>query len=574
MWRFIGWPINGSTVANSWQKTIFVTGPGTGGGALGTQNSNGFDWTASNEQGVYTYNETMNAALNSKWQGITNTSTTINSTLGYRLFIRGDRSQGTSTINGTNYTPLPVTLKGSGTINTGNITVNLTSSNGGGTNNGWQLLSNPYPSAIDWNNSTWMGERNAAIQSTIYVYNPSQNRYGAWNPIGGSVNGGSSHIASGQAFFIKVTANTSLIFREAFKVDNATAGLFGKTSTTSFTNNLKISIGEASKKYDETVVFLYPSATNGIDADLDAAKPDVSNASISTYTIQDSSKLVFNAIPELSANEADTLTLHTPLANYTYNYQLGFTGLATFDTLVYNIFLYDSYLQQAFSITQDRVYPFSTTANTPASYSASRFKLIIANNNQPLPVTLLGFAAKRQKEQVVLTWKTGNERNNKHFVIERSNDGLNFTQIGVVKGHGNSNTVISYSFVDESALPTLSYYRLVQVDLNGTESVSTLAWVNGNQHAHAQDENKLSITAFPIPAKEVLHLSVPEAELGSTISVSIVDEFGRTLSKENVYIEEIDYLHTLNTTILKPGMYALVVVLENGEQKSLKFMKE
>lgn len=573
-WRFIGWPINGSTIANSWQNTIYITGPGTGGGSLGTQNSNGFDWTASAEQGVYTYNETMNAALNSKWQGAANTSTSINSTLGYRIFIRGDRSQGTSTINGTNYTPLAVTLKGSGTINTGNISVNLTSSNGGGANNGWMLLSNPYPSAVDWNNSTWVSERSANIQSTIYVYNPSQNRYGAWNPVGGSVNGGSSNIASGQAFFIKTSANTTLTFKEAFKVDNPTAGLFGKNAGTQLHNNLKISIGEVNKVYDETVVFMYPTATNGIDADLDALKPDVNNASIATFTIQDSSKLVFNAIPELAPNQADTLTLNTPLANYTYNYQLGFTGLSTFDTLEYSIYLYDSYNQQLFSITQNKVFPFSTTQNIPTSYSATRFKLIFANNNQPLPVKLLALAAKRQKETVVVTWKTSSERNNKQFDVERSIDGINFTKIGEVKGQGNSNTVVNYSFVDTKPTAKLTYYRLVQVDYNSAATTSSLVWVNAENTTSVTEENALKITAFPIPAKDVLHVSLANAAIGSTVTITLVDDLGKTLGAESVYIDEVDYLHTLNTTSIKAGVYALVVQFESGEQQSIKFMKD
>jgi hypothetical protein len=570
-WRFIGWPINGSTIANSWQKSIYITGPGTGGGSLGTQNSNGFDWTASAEQGVYTYNEPINAPLNNKWQGISGTSTTINSTLGYRIFIRGDRSQGTSTLNGSNYTPMAVTLTGIGTINTGDITLNLTSSNGGGSNNGWQLLANPYPSAVDWNNSAWVSARDANIQSTIYVYNPSQNKYGAWSPVGGSVNGGSNNIASGQAFFIKTMANTTLVFKETYKVDNPTAGLFGKTSTQTLTNNLKISLGETNKVYDETVVFMYPNATTGFDADLDALKPDGGNASISSFTIQDSAKLVFNAIPNLLPNQADTITLNIPLANYTYNYQLGFSGLSTFDTLEYSIYLYDSYSQQVYGITHDKVFPFSTTQNVPTSYLATRFKLIFANTNQPLPVKLIMLTAKRQAAQVVLNWKTTSEKNNKQFDIERSLDGVVFEKIGMVAGQGNSNKMVNYSFTDTNPAGKLLYYRLVQIDYNYTATTSVVVWVDGL--TQEQPNNLAKLMAYPIPTNEVLHVTLKTAKQGSSVNIDLVDELGKTIGTEQVLINEPDYIHTLNTSNLKPGVYVVVVRFENGIQQHAKFYK-
>ncbi|MFN3446009.1 MAG: beta strand repeat-containing protein, partial [Bacteroidia bacterium] len=372
LWRFIGWPISGSTVANSWQTTIHVTGPGTG-GSLGGFNSNGFDWTAASAPSIYTYNESLNADINGKWQAIPNTNVSIGSTTGYRLFIRGPREAGTSLLTSSNHQLLPVVLKGTGSINTGDITVNLTSSNGGGNNNGWHLLANPYPSAIDWNNPAWVSER-AALNSTIYKYNPAQNKYGAWNPIAGGVNGGSNEIASGQAFFVKTDVNTSLTFRESYKIDNSNSGLFGKTGATGLINNLKISIGETSKIYDETVVCLSAYATKAVDNEYDAIKPDVTNASISTYTNVDPTKLLINIVPN---SIPDTIKLHTPLANANYNYLLRFTGKETFNDSV-RLMLFDHYTLNQFVIdSANSVYAFSTVLNNAASRMADRFSLII-----------------------------------------------------------------------------------------------------------------------------------------------------------------------------------------------------
>ena len=281
--------------------------------------------------------------------------------------------------------------------------------------------------------------------------------------------------------------------------------------------------------------------------------------------------MVFNAIPELQPNQADTITLNTPLANYTYNYQLGFTGLSTFDTLVYNIYLYDSYNQQVYSITQDRVFPFSTTQNVPASYAATRFKLIVANTNQPLPVKLVSLTAKRQAEQVVLTWKTSSERNNKQFDVERSLDGSTFEKIGVVAGQGNSNTMVHYSFVDTKPTGNLVYYRLVQVDYNYTTTKSAIVWVDGLTTGTTTNTAKL--LAYPIPTNEVLHVALKNAMLDSHVTVAVVDELGKSIITQQVLVSETDYVHNVNTANLKPGVYALVVTMENGQQQSTKFLK-
>ncbi|MBS1623559.1 MAG: hypothetical protein JST83_06040, partial [Bacteroidetes bacterium] len=91
------------------------------------------------------------------------------------------------------------------------------------------------------------------------------------------------------------------------------------------------------------------------------------------------------------------------------------------------------------------------------------------NNNTPLPVTLLYLTADAiDNKYIDLDWATASEINNKGFAIERSTDGREFTQIGWVDGHGNSNTQLSYSYSDRTVQPgAVYYYRLRQVDFDG-----------------------------------------------------------------------------------------------------------
>lgn len=86
----------------------------------------------------------------------------------------------------------------------------------------------------------------------------------------------------------------------------------------------------------------------------------------------------------------------------------------------------------------------------------------------PLPIELLNFNCElNTQNQVVIDWSTANEINNNYFAIERSSDGLDWTNIHNIKGAGNSHVIIEYQTVDSVPLYGVSYYRLSQIDLDG-----------------------------------------------------------------------------------------------------------
>ena len=78
----------------------------------------------------------------------------------------------------------------------------------------------------------------------------------------------------------------------------------------------------------------------------------------------------------------------------------------------------------------------------------------------------------------ILEWATQVEVNNDFFVIERSNDGKYFEEIGRVEGSGNSNKRNTYSFWDPKPLPGISFYQLVQYDYDGSSSKSEILSFN------------------------------------------------------------------------------------------------
>jgi len=85
----------------------------------------------------------------------------------------------------------------------------------------------------------------------------------------------------------------------------------------------------------------------------------------------------------------------------------------------------------------------------------------------PLPIELTNWTGTCTGKDVKLTWTTASEHNNNYFAIEKSADAQTWSEIGRVNGAGNSISSINYSYID--ANPSgLSYYRLSQVDNNGT----------------------------------------------------------------------------------------------------------
>ena len=94
--------------------------------------------------------------------------------------------------------------------------------------------------------------------------------------------------------------------------------------------------------------------------------------------------------------------------------------------------------------------------------------------DRPLPVELSSFTSVIDRNNVMLCWTTASERNNRSFVIERSNENGNWKSIGEVAGAGNSNSTLIYSFNDNGLNTGRYNYRLRQTDFNGSSELFDL----------------------------------------------------------------------------------------------------
>jgi hypothetical protein len=91
-----------------------------------------------------------------------------------------------------------------------------------------------------------------------------------------------------------------------------------------------------------------------------------------------------------------------------------------------------------------------------------------------LPAEMINFEAKKNQQSVILSWSTISEINNADFQIQHATNGQDFKMIGQVKGNGTSNQIHTYQF--EHKLPSIgiNYYRIKQMDVDGTIKFSVI----------------------------------------------------------------------------------------------------
>ncbi len=136
----------------------------------------------------------------------------------------------------------------------------------------------------------------------------------------------------------------------------------------------------------------------------------------------------------------------------------------------------DSYSFETTDIKGDGRKLLKTNSNVVGTIDIGAYEF---NSENPLPVELTSFSVEVSEKNVLLNWQTATEANNYGFEVERASFRKNettplqeFEKVGFVEGHGNSNSVKEYSFVDEPALAGKYFYRLKQIDTDGTFSYS------------------------------------------------------------------------------------------------------
>ena len=176
-----------------------------------------------------------------------------------------------------------------------------------------------------------------------------------------------------------------------------------------------------------------------------------------------------------------------------------------------------------------------------------------------LPVELIKFNAQVTADNnIQLMWETASEINNNYFKIERSNDGINFTEIGIVKGNGNTTQLHKYSFQDmNTVFDKVVYYRLKEVDFNGESSFSSVIPMQINSPVFTLIH---AIFNFQSNEMQVL-LSVGNA---GTINYFLSDMMGKVIFTGSTNAVKGENLIRIDFDNLPNGIYHLNVIGKDG----------
>jgi len=165
-----------------------------------------------------------------------------------------------------------------------------------------------------------------------------------------------------------------------------------------------------------------------------------------------------------------------------------------------------------------------------------------------LPIELTHFQAQIQNKATLLTWQTATETHNKGFEIQRSKDAITWEKVAWQDGQGDSQTPHDYTYKDENPLSGTSYYRLKQIDFDGTFTYSDIVNVDY--------VGRTDISIYPNPVKSTLHIA--DLNDNTIQNISIFDQMGRQVILQDTKA------NTLDVSALASGVYIIQVVLDNG----------
>ena len=214
-------------------------------------------------------------------------------------------------------------------------------------------------------------------------------------------------------------------------------------------------------------------------------------------------------------------------------------------------------------LTAGHAYTSSSVTGRATSYSdftlGTKEASIVIN---PLPVTFAAFAGRQVGNSVVLDWATLSEKDNDYFEIERSLDGVNFVTIGYVGGAGDSDRRIDYTFSDNAPEQGRLYYRLSQVDFDGTRVYADK--VVSVLYAGSETEQ---LTIVPNPTDGRFRVSATGSMAGGV--VQLLSQTGSVVRTINV--DGFDAV--LDISDLPNGIYLLRFVADTKilQQKVVKY---
>lgn len=190
--------------------------------------------------------------------------------------------------------------------------------------------------------------------------------------------------------------------------------------------------------------------------------------------------------------------------------------------------------------------------NVTAITNNTRFTIATANFQQtPLPVEFISFRATPVgANSVKLDWATASERDNRSFTVQRSHNTQEWHDIVTVDAVGNSQQETRYTATDHPVPLGISYYRIMQTDLDGSTSYTSIAAVE------VKPGRVEGLLIAPNPAHDQFTISVP-AEITGRQDMKVIDKGGRVVGQLHS-VEGRNNVSSTELPRLSSGTYTVI----------------
>lgn len=206
------------------------------------------------------------------------------------------------------------------------------------------------------------------------------------------------------------------------------------------------------------------------------------------------------------------------------------------------------------------VFEFNRFSAADIQYLTSSVASGQAITDAPLPVTITDFSAAETGNAIKLSWTTAQEQNSSHFEIQKSADGSVFVAAGSVQAAGNSDNPRHYQFTDNDPIDGTSYYRLKEVDRDGTFKYSRTLTL--------RYEAKSVIRKIINPFSNAIFIRFTAGIVPAGTAWRLYDMQGRLVLARQTTVNTINE----PATGLKPGVYLLEIMIR-GKKQVIKLIK-
>jgi hypothetical protein len=560
-WRFIATPVDAAsspTITSAWREAGITTSTGYGTQMTGPASYIGMDQTS--QRGSIKY---YNAA-DDVWTEVTNTGNILANPLGYMVFVRGDRSVSQLGLGATN-------LRIKGDILQGNQVFSVPAGK-------FQSFGNPYACRINF---------------TTVLKNNLVNSFTIWNPRAtGLYNVGGYEtyaLAAGGYWLNGVVGGTLRNYIESgeavFVQSNGSAGTITVRETDKTTSSLNVSRGAVASKSSIIIptldISLYEKNNTDSSTLLDAVSVNFDDNFSSSIDNEDVRKLT-------NPNNSLTIYSHTkklavekrPMPTTADSIFLNIAGITStkyefeiYPTLLSNVgveaFIYDKFLQVNIPISTSEItyVNFDITASN-ASKATDRFVIVFKQSTTTSFTTMA--ATRSMDKSILVNWGVATEKNINNYVVEQSNDGINFTAIATKLPTANNGTNPEYSAIDAAAGKENNWYRVKMSNANGTIKYSSIAMV-----AALKDEVenvKSSISIYPnTVVNGNVNLYFDDSKNG-TYNVCIYNSAGQKVSTNILKLQHNNMHSVIEISSLTNGHYEAIITNDIGEKITIPFL--